>query len=95
MCKSHISHFCYIVSTSATLAYSCVIRLFFQYYVTPWYIFFRYRIIVSVTIGQKRQQSVHVFHSFLWDHNRDSFAAHTFENCHIYANVVVYGVYLD
>ncbi|XP_013163052.1 PREDICTED: tctex1 domain-containing protein 2-like [Papilio xuthus] len=55
----------------------------------------RYRIIVSVTIGQKRQQSVHVFHSFLWDHQRDGFAAHNFENCHIYANVVVYGIYLD
>ncbi|CAG5048886.1 unnamed protein product [Parnassius apollo] len=55
----------------------------------------RYRIIVSVSIGQKRQQSVHVFHSFLWDHQRDAFVTHNFENCHIYANVVVYGVYLD
>ncbi|XP_072942766.1 dynein light chain Tctex-type 5-like [Epargyreus clarus] len=55
----------------------------------------RYRIIVAVTIGQRRQQSVHMFHSFLWDHERDGFASHNFENCHIYANVVVYGVYLD
>ncbi|XP_013137547.1 PREDICTED: tctex1 domain-containing protein 2-like [Papilio polytes] len=55
----------------------------------------RYRIIVSVSIGQKRQQSVHVFHSFLWDHQRDGFVAHNFENCHIFANIVVYGIYLD
>ncbi|XP_050352549.1 dynein light chain Tctex-type 5-like [Nymphalis io] len=55
----------------------------------------RYRIIVGVTIGQRRQQSVHMFHSFLWDHERDAFASHNFENCHIYANVVVYGVYFD
>ncbi|XP_061384096.1 dynein light chain Tctex-type 5-like [Danaus plexippus] len=55
----------------------------------------RYRIIVAVSIGQRRQQSVNVFHSFLWDHERDAFAAHNFENCHIFANVVVYGVYFD
>ncbi|CAG9564108.1 unnamed protein product [Danaus chrysippus] len=55
----------------------------------------RYRIIVAVSIGQRRQQSVNVFHSFLWDHERDAFAAHSFENCHIFANVVVYGVYFD
>ncbi|CAH2089417.1 unnamed protein product [Euphydryas editha] len=55
----------------------------------------RYRIIVAVTIGQRRQQSVHMFHSFLWDHERDAFASHNFENCHIYANVIVYGVYFD
>ncbi|CAG4946801.1 unnamed protein product [Colias eurytheme] len=55
----------------------------------------RYRIIVLVTIGQRRQQSVHMFHSFLWDHDRDAFASYNFENCQIYANVVVYGVYLD
>ncbi|CAH0724351.1 unnamed protein product, partial [Brenthis ino] len=55
----------------------------------------RYRIIVAVTIGQRRQQSVHMFHSFLWDHERDAFATYNFENCHIYANAVVYGVYFD
>ncbi|KAM3963328.1 dynein light chain Tctex-type 5-A [Aphomia sociella] len=55
----------------------------------------RYRIIVMVTIGQRRQQSVHMFHSFLWDHERDAFAAFNFENCHLFANVVVYGIYLD
>ncbi|XP_068620600.1 dynein light chain Tctex-type 5-A-like [Battus philenor] len=55
----------------------------------------RYRIIPVVTIGQKRQQSVHMFHSFLWDHQRDAFASFNYENCHIYANVVVYGIYLD
>ncbi|XP_021208411.3 tctex1 domain-containing protein 1-A [Bombyx mandarina] len=55
----------------------------------------RYRIIVSVSIGQRRQQSVHVFHSFLWDPERDGFAAATYENCHLYAYVVVYAVYLD
>ncbi|CAK1550677.1 unnamed protein product [Leptosia nina] len=55
----------------------------------------RYRIIVLVSIGQRRQQSVHVFHTFLWDHERDGFASYNYENCHLYANVVVYGVYLD
>ncbi|CAG9795688.1 unnamed protein product [Diatraea saccharalis] len=55
----------------------------------------RYRIVVVVTIGQRRQQGVHIFHSFLWDYERDAFATYNFENCHIYVNVVVYGVYLD
>lgn len=55
----------------------------------------RYRILVLVTIGQRRQQSVHMFHSFLWDHERDAFASYNYENCHLYANVVVYGIYLD
>ncbi|CAH1640202.1 unnamed protein product [Spodoptera littoralis] len=55
----------------------------------------RYRIIVSVCIGQKRQQSVQIFHTFLWDHERDAFASYNYENPHIFANVVVYGVYLD
>ncbi|XP_026763485.2 dynein light chain Tctex-type 5-A-like isoform X1 [Galleria mellonella] len=55
----------------------------------------RYRIIVMVSIGQRRQQSVHIFHSFLWDHERDAFATFNYENCHLFANVVVYGVYLD
>ncbi|XP_037962265.2 dynein light chain Tctex-type protein 2 [Plutella xylostella] len=55
----------------------------------------RYRIIVAVTIGQRRQQGVQIFHSFLWDHERDSLASSNFENPHIFANAVVYGVYLD
>ncbi|GBP62540.1 Tctex1 domain-containing protein 1 [Eumeta japonica] len=55
----------------------------------------RYRIIVAVSIGQLRQQSAHVYHAFLWDHERDDFAHHNFHNCHIYANAVVYAVYLD
>ncbi|CAH2984586.1 unnamed protein product [Chilo suppressalis] len=55
----------------------------------------RCRLIVVVTIGQRRQQGVHMFHSFLWDHERDDFASYNFENCHLFANVVVYGVYLD
>ncbi|KAJ0174197.1 hypothetical protein K1T71_010343 [Dendrolimus kikuchii] len=55
----------------------------------------RYRIIVAVNIGQRRQQSIHVFHSFLWDYERDRFATYNYENCHIFANVVVYGIYLD
>ncbi|XP_028168984.1 dynein light chain Tctex-type 5-like [Ostrinia nubilalis] len=57
--------------------------------------FNRYRIIVVVTIGQQRQQGVQMFHSFLWDHERDMFVTTNFENPHIFANVVVYGVYLD
>ncbi|XP_034835213.1 dynein light chain Tctex-type 5-A-like [Maniola hyperantus] len=55
----------------------------------------RYRIIVVVSIGQRRQQSVHVFHSFVWDHERDGYASYNFENCHMFANVVVYGIYFD
>ncbi|KAL4715023.1 hypothetical protein ACJJTC_003174 [Scirpophaga incertulas] len=55
----------------------------------------RCRLIVVVTIGQRRQQGVHSFHSFLWDHERDGFAVATFENPHLFANVVVYAVYLD
>ncbi|KAL0869794.1 hypothetical protein ABMA27_006016 [Loxostege sticticalis] len=57
--------------------------------------FNRYRIIVVVTIGQRRQQGVQMFHSFLWDHERDMFVCTNYENPHIFANVVVYGVYLD
>ncbi|KAI8420049.1 hypothetical protein MSG28_008639 [Choristoneura fumiferana] len=55
----------------------------------------RYRIIVCVNISQRRQQSLHISHSFLWDHERDTFASRTFENCHIHACAVVYGIYFD
>lgn len=56
---------------------------------------FRYRILVAVSIGQKRNQGVHMFHSFLWDHERDAYASHNFENPHLFASVAVYGIYLD
>ncbi|XP_075981381.1 dynein light chain Tctex-type 5-B-like isoform X2 [Anticarsia gemmatalis] len=55
----------------------------------------RCRIIVIVSIGQRRQQGVHVFHTFLWDHERDAFASYNYENPHLFANIVVYGVYFD
>ncbi|CAB3228939.1 unnamed protein product [Arctia plantaginis] len=55
----------------------------------------RCRIITCVSIGQRRQQSFVLFHTFLWDHERDSFASYNYENPHIFASVVVYGIYLD
>ncbi|XP_047997458.1 dynein light chain Tctex-type 5-like [Leguminivora glycinivorella] len=55
----------------------------------------RYRIIVNVTISQRRQQSLVASHSFLWDSDRDNFAAREFHNPHIHAFAVVYAVYFD
>lgn len=57
--------------------------------------FFRYRIIVFVTIGEKKMQGIRTYHSFLWDHERDNFAQHTFETNNYYVQCLVYGVYLD
>ncbi|GBP34471.1 Tctex1 domain-containing protein 3 [Eumeta japonica] len=57
--------------------------------------FNRYRIISVVTIGQKRAQSYNNAISFLWDHERDSYADVEKETCTAFIQVTVFAVYLD
>lgn len=56
---------------------------------------FRYKIIALVTIGQNSDQSVSVGSRFLWDADRDNFAAASWSNKHVYAVGTVYAVYYE
>jgi hypothetical protein len=58
-------------------------------------LFFRYKIIALVTVGQKTDQSVSVGSRFLWDADRDNFAAASWCNKHVYAVGTVYAVYYE
>ncbi|KAL5017087.1 hypothetical protein ScPMuIL_006676 [Solemya velum] len=57
--------------------------------------FKRYKIVSAVTIGQKSDQGVRVGSRFLWDAERDNFAASSFSNKHIFAVGEVYAVYYE
>ncbi|XP_060600404.1 dynein light chain Tctex-type protein 2B-like isoform X2 [Ruditapes philippinarum] len=57
--------------------------------------FDRYKIIALVTVGQKTDQSVSVGSRFLWDADRDNFAAASWCNKHVYAVGTVYAVYYE
>lgn len=57
--------------------------------------FERYKVLSLVTIGQRSDQGVSVGSRFLWDHDRDSFAASSWYNKHLYAVGTVYAVYYE
>lgn len=57
--------------------------------------FSRYKIISTVSIGQKRGQSVRMVSRSVWDPSFDSYAQYSFEKGDMYAIGVVYGVYCE
>jgi hypothetical protein len=57
--------------------------------------FDRYKIIVSVTLGEKKNHGLWLSSRCTWDENLDSFATNVFENGQIFCSVTVYGVYFD
>ncbi|KAH3831738.1 dynein light chain Tctex-type 5-B-like isoform X2 [Dreissena polymorpha] len=55
----------------------------------------RYKIICLVTIGQRNDQGVSVGSRFLWDADRDTFAAASWSSRHLYAVGTVYALYYE
>jgi len=57
--------------------------------------FERYKIICLVSIGEKKDQGVRFGSRCVWDHERDSYAAASYENPNLYAVGTVYAVYYE
>lgn len=57
--------------------------------------FERYKIICLVSIGEKKEQGVKFGSRCVWDSERDSYAAASYENPHLYAVGTVYAVYYE
>ena len=55
----------------------------------------RYKIIVQVTLGQKRGQCTRVASRCLWDVNTDNFASDYAETRDCFCSVQVYGLYIQ
>jgi len=55
----------------------------------------RYKIIVQVTIGQMKDQGVKITSRSLWDTSTDNYATVCFQNEHIWASAIVFGLYTD
>ncbi|EED87995.1 dynein light chain, partial [Thalassiosira pseudonana CCMP1335] len=53
----------------------------------------RYKLIVQVSIGQMKDQGVRVTSRCLWETSTDNYAAATFQNQHIWASAIVFGLY--
>ena len=59
------------------------------------FIFYRYKIVAVVMIGQKTEQGVQIGSRYLWDADRDNFAAASFHNRHIFCVGSVYAMYYE
>lgn len=55
----------------------------------------RYKILVQVTIGQRKDQGVCVASRCLWDTNTDNYASVSYHNEYIWASCIVFGVYTE
>jgi len=56
--------------------------------------FDRYKFVVQVYIGERRDQGVRVGSRQFWDAGTDNMASETFTNDHIYAVATAFAVYL-
>jgi hypothetical protein len=55
----------------------------------------RFKLITQVTIGQKKDQGVRITSRCLWDTATDNYSTATFQNKHIWASAIVFGMYTD
>ncbi|KAL7543691.1 hypothetical protein ACHAXR_012999 [Thalassiosira sp. AJA248-18] len=55
----------------------------------------RYKIVVQVTIGQMKDQGVKITSRCLWDTAADNYATVSYQNQHIWASAIVFGLYAD
>jgi len=55
----------------------------------------RYKVIVQVTIGQMKDQGVKITSRSLWDTSTDNYATVSFQNEHVWASAIVFGLYTD
>ena len=55
----------------------------------------RYKLIVQVTIGQRKDQGVRITSRCLWDTSTDNYASVNFQNEFIWVSALVFGLYTD
>ncbi len=55
----------------------------------------RYKLIVQVTIGQRKDQGVRITSRCLWDTSTDQYASTHYQNEHIWASALVFGLYTE
>ena len=55
----------------------------------------RYKLVIQVTLGQKKGQAMRIVSRCLWDTATDSFASEYFENESLYCVCQVFGLYFE
>lgn len=55
----------------------------------------RYKIFVTVTLGKKFHQSLHMSAMFMWNPETDKMAKYVYDRANIFVIVTVFGVYFD
>jgi len=55
----------------------------------------RYKLVVQVTIGQMKDQGVLITSRCMWDTVNDNYASVHIKNQHIWASVLVFGLYAE
>lgn len=55
----------------------------------------RYKLVILVTLGQRKGQAMRIMSRCLWDTNTDSFASELYENEGLYCLCQVYGLYYE
>ncbi|XP_005099248.2 tctex1 domain-containing protein 2 [Aplysia californica] len=57
--------------------------------------FERYKLVVSVVLGERREQGLMISSRAAWDAKLDSYATYTFQNKSLFCTASVYGVYAE
>jgi Tctex-1 family. len=55
----------------------------------------RYKLIVQVTIGGRKNHGVRITSRCLWDTSTDQYASYTYQNEHLWVSAMVFGLYTD
>jgi hypothetical protein len=55
----------------------------------------RYKLVIQVTLGQKKGQAMRIVSRCLWDTNTDNFASEYYENDSLYCVCQVFGLYYE
>lgn len=55
----------------------------------------RYKLVVSVVLGERRDQGIMISSRAAWDSKLDSYATYTFQNKSLFCTASVYGVYAE
>ena len=55
----------------------------------------RYKLIVQVTLGQRKDQGVRITSRCLWDTQTDNYATCSYKNDYIWASAMVFGLYAE
>lgn len=55
----------------------------------------RYKLIVQVTIGGRKNHGVRIASRCLWDTSTDQYASYSYQNDHLWVSAMVFGLYTD